>query len=193
VGEVESKDCPVCKGTNYTIKDGVKEACICVRMRRLAIYFPAVTEALAAPAQTREAILAMEFKPLTYCHIQRGLSERESHLFKLAYLLSLDCPHYREFNVYELIEIYLRQHPDFDSLFKISFPATILTEGYNEFPNVRQNDAILQYLDIVKRQRGTVLFLSRKRESDPVLLEYFERNDWQIMDLTRGRGGARAV
>lgn len=186
--------CALCDDQRFTIKDGVKEVCPCVKMKRLCIYFPDALSALETGEKDADLILGIEFVPNTVCRVRQSFPESQIDLIKLAYLMSLDCPSYKVLNVYELIEIYLSRHPQFSSLFELKFPAVILTEGYNEFPNVRQNDAILQFLDIAKRHGGDVLFLSRKREVSPVLIEYFERSDWGVLDMTLSSGSdQRAV
>jgi len=184
----------LCGGKGYIVKDGEKVACDCSKVRRLAVYFPDAASAMDNPTEVMDEVLAMQFEDNVFCRLPRTATEGRTNLVKMSYLMVHDCPTYKILNVYELIEVYLSRHPVYSSLFQMTFPATILMEGYNEFPNVRQNDAILQFLDIAKRGGGKVLYLSRKSVTEQALVEYFKQNSWQLLEMTKNvEGGKRVV
>lgn len=172
--------CKRCEDLRFIYdKDGVRQACSCVHLRQLKIYAPVLIESMfkLSEKKRQEAKNLFSKEGNYYLNIPRSEKEDFVNGVMLNFLLMNQCPKYAVINVYELIETFLGKHPKYNSMFQIDYPAIILTEGYNEFPNVRQEEAILQFLDIVKEKRYSVLLISRKK-TDELIMDYIRRNDW---------------
>lgn len=184
------KECGICHDTGFTVVGGVKKICVCTKFRRLAAYAPQlIGSVIKSEKQVRD-----EFSDIfgddkrTYLKLRKGLNEISVDVAIAFWLLKHNMPTYRIMNVYELIEIFLQHHPTYKSMFEIKFPALILLQGYDEFPNVRQNDAILQVLEIMRRSDGLVLYISSRQDDPPEIATYLRLHNWKIINKQSGGG-----
>lgn len=181
--------CNICGDLKYVVKDGERVACKCITQKHLYIYAPEqFVSAVKVPQAIRDKLWNMFKAPIDNAYMSMGklIEEDVVNSMILYFLVSHLEPHYKILNVYELIEIYLSRHPHFKSLYELKFPAVVMLEGYNEFPNVRQNDAILQYLDIAAGNKSKVLYLSRKTAIDTPIMDYFKTHNWTNIIATAG-------
>jgi hypothetical protein len=67
---------------------------------------------------------------------------------------------YRYLNAYELIDIYLGNHPDYRALLSISADIVVIDYGFDEFENKRQEDALNQVISNQIRRKKLVWIFS---------------------------------
>jgi len=182
--------CSLCGDLHYVVKGGIRTPCLCKIMLKLGAYCEKQVKALRSLSQEeRELVLSTKFVGDTYLKLKPSVNEALIDSLTLVFLISRGCLPYRIFNVYELLDVYFGNHPEFKSLFHIKVPIVVLGEGYNEFPNIRQSDAILQLLDITKRYDSKVLFVSKKPITSPELVKYFCDQSWGQIDYSGSVGG----
>lgn len=184
--------CEDCKDQGFVIKSGVKEPCVCAKMRKLLAYAPRLVKSLASVDKKirQESTEVFDESPSTFLRLRRGTNQNIVDMLMLFWLLKHGQPDFRDMNVYELIEIFLQHHPTFKSMYDLKFPALILLEGYDEFPNRRQSEAIMQVLEIMRTENSKVLFVSLKPATEQAILDYFKIHNWKTIDLTKGGKGS---
>lgn len=188
------KRCPKCKGLRFVVKNGEKVPCSCARARLLKSYAPDLVSAAIRVGKKNRARHEGVFKGKPRCFMQLPAMTpiEQAKTMALYFLLAQGSPTFVQMNVYELIEIYLGRHPEFSSIYQLKFPACILYQGYNEFENKRQNDAILQFLDIAASHNSKMLYLCLKSSVDTLVLNYVQTHDWQVVK-SKGKSKYEAV
>lgn len=182
--------CNQCQDVGFIVKGGVKVSCVCSKFRRLAAYAPQLVKSvIQSDKGTREDFATTyEDDRRVFLRLRKGLNEVAVDTAIIFWLLKHQQPAFKVMNVYELIEIFLQHHPVYKSMFDLKFPALVLLQGYDEFPNVRQNDAILQVLEIMRRHDGLVLYISTRQDISPEIANYLKLHNWKIIDKQRGEG-----
>jgi len=186
--------CKICKDQRYIIENDVKVKCICVSREKLKIYLRKLRP--LTPVDT----IGFHVLPLGDIDSNDNLFIRWNQMDMkkingvLAHLL-VKCGVYRTYSVYhayELIEIFLQHHPDIKSIFDIRDDVSIILCGFEEFANKRQEDIILQLLD-VRRSRNLITWLFHNGTKFPWgrVSSYMQSNNFQSVTLEGGSGNSR--
>ena len=176
--------CKRCGGVEYIIKvrkgEQIREACLCVKFKALMSYAPDIIKsAMSLTFEDRKKAFDITNKEQNiFLPIGSNVSEDIVNTYILYFLLKHRLPKFHVFNVYELLEIFFKCHPDFKTIFELDFDAYVFLEGYNEFANVRQSDIILQMFDLIKRKEKKILYISKKQKTDEDIVKYIELNNW---------------
>jgi len=99
---------------------------------------------------------------------------------------------YSVWHAYELIEVFLQHHPTTQSIFDISDDIAIVMCGFEEFANKRQEDILLQLMD-VRRSRNKITWIFYNGNNFPWgrVSSYMSNNKYQTLQMDHTGGSSR--
>lgn len=138
--------CPLCLGFGVLLKQGHRQACLCLIRKRVKAYLAPLGPAVEPSPQVVSVFDENDHKRNLYISSVEHNTLIAKGIFAVLLLRGGFTRTYRFLNMYELIEIYLGKR-DENSIFTLKDDVLMLTYGFNEFANKRQEDIVLQLLD----------------------------------------------
>lgn len=180
-GKGTSRGCPKCDYLGFHWKDGKRQACECMLMRKMKNKFAKIGE-VKIDHSLLEKVEKIDPHKDFFIECQ-GIQQNKINgmiAFQWARFgidRSLEVR-----NVYELIEIFLGHFEYPKSIFELTTEVLVLLSGYCEFENKRQEDIILQTLENRRRlQRPTWIITIDNRIKE--VGAYVSRNQWQHLSM----------
>ncbi len=179
--------CKLCGGFGYTIIGGKRIVCYCLTRRQILSRYSFLKFVDFKTVDLKKALKFSESLNSSKICMKVSFSEPFFYTVLAMYFINNSVLNFRLFNVYELIEIFLNKHPDFKSLFEIQARYLVLMMGWNEFENRRQEDVILQMLDICKVRGVSVMFCVKESVSEsnfPNVFRYMRENNFKFVETS---------
>jgi len=184
----ETQTCKECEGTNFVIKGETRELCGCIKKRKIQHYLRTLGR-LSDPGELAIKVLE-KVDPSKNLYIlcnERDMA-KISGMFAFLLIRRARFDSFKVMNVYELIEVFLGKHDDADSIFKLNDSVLMLTNGFQEMENRRQEDLILQTLENRRRSGKVTWFYNRGRSNPLKLVDSFLReNGFEVVDIDAGK------
>jgi len=176
--------CSICKGMKYTVSDGKRVKCVCLISARAASYLKPLGEIKSPGKKVLEEIKRLKQRGDLYLIYNEKNLAKIAGIFAYLLLKRGGFLSYRVLNVYEIVEIFLGKYEDIDSVFKLKEEVLILTNGFREMENVRQEDLVLQTLENRKRLGKSTWFFSRGFKNPLATVDsYMKENDFEVLNL----------
>ena len=180
--------CKLCKDLGYTVVEGKRKPCLCKIHKKIHSTYPFLNGVHCPEESLELAFKHAQELPVSKKICLRTYLTMQGFYVQLAiYFINNKITDYKIFNAYELIDIFLGKHPDYKSFFSIRTGFLVLTFGWNEFENKRQEDVILQMLDICKTRFVPVLFCLKPWISEkayPLMFRYLHDNQFDFVGFS---------
>lgn len=183
----EKVECQVCKDTHFIEKDGKRKVCECRVKRRVKHYLKDLGKIEESGVWDLKEFKELDTNQNLYILWSQRNTAKIQGLIARLLLTKGTTRHYKVLQTYELVEIFLGNHPLTNSLFKLSYSPLILINGLIEMENKRLELITLQVLENRKLNGRVTWFINCKTNNHlPNVNAYLIDNHYNRIDVSDG-------
>lgn len=192
---VVSDKCADCTSVCWDVVDGKRQAKPCLLQKKLKALVKDL-EPYAVPEWVPHQLKDVD--PTQNLYMVNAPRDQKALNGVLAYLRcrpGMAAKSFKVLNIYELIEIFLQHHNDFNSVLGITQDVLVLLDGYFEMENKRLAEICLQAMDNRRRHAKVTWVVSLNSAIKyPTIQQYLRGHAVTEVNLTpRAAGGRQRI